>query len=111
MDPELLLKVSPGLDGEDASVHFLTKHVFRLLGGTTTFEERESLENSFFFIVKLLWGQADIEGAGVQKCAAVVMFFTEVRRTRELRTYPSCHWRWYRQGRCVWYGQRGEICH
>jgi len=28
VNPELLLKVSPGLDGENASVYFLTKHVF-----------------------------------------------------------------------------------
>jgi len=69
---ELLLKISPGLDRENASVYFLTKHVFRPLSGTTSFEECESPENPFFFIVELLWGQADVEGAGVQKCAAVV---------------------------------------
>jgi len=58
---KLLLKVSPGLDGEDASVCFLTEHVFGPLCGTTTFKEHESPENSFFFIIKLLWGQADVE--------------------------------------------------
>jgi len=65
VNPELLLEVSPGLDGENASVCFLTKHVFRPLGSTTTFEERESPKNPFFFVVELLWGQADVQGAGV----------------------------------------------
>jgi len=65
VNPELLLEVSPGLDGENASVCFLTKHVFRPLGSTTTFEERESPKNPLFFVVELLWGQADVQGAGV----------------------------------------------
>ena len=55
MQPELLFKVSLGLDGENASVCFLTEYVFRPLGGTTFFKERESPENPFLFIVELLW--------------------------------------------------------
>jgi len=90
-----LLKVSSGLDRENASVCFLTEHIFRPLGGTTTFEERESLENSFFFIMELLQSQADVERAGVQECAAIVTFSAEVQRTRELRTCSS-----RRQSRC-----------
>jgi len=62
---ELLLKVSPGLDGENASVRFLTKHVFGLLGSMTTFEERESPKNPLFFIVELFRGQVDVQGVGV----------------------------------------------
>jgi len=62
---ELLLKVSPGSDGENASIRFLTKHVFGPLGSTTTFEERESPKNPLFFIMELFWGQADVQGAGV----------------------------------------------
>jgi len=62
---ELLLEVSPGLDGENTSVHFLTKHIFRPLGSTTTFEEHESPKNPFFFVVELFWGQVDVQGAGV----------------------------------------------
>jgi len=53
---ELLFKVSPGLDGENASVRFLTEYVFGPLGGTTSFEERESPENSFLFVMELLRG-------------------------------------------------------
>jgi len=89
VNPELLLKVSLGLNRENASVRFLTEHVFRPLGGTTAFEEHESPENSFF-IVELLQGQVDVEGAGVQECAAIMMFSTEVWRTEELGTHSSC---------------------
>jgi len=56
VQPELLFKVSPGLDGENASVRFLTEYVFGPLGGTTSFEEHESPENSFLFVVELLRG-------------------------------------------------------
>jgi len=89
--PELLLKISLGLDRENASVHFLTKHIFGPLGGTTSFEERESPENPFFFVMELLWGQVDVKGAGVQKCVAVVTFSAKVWRTRELGTCLSRH--------------------
>jgi len=65
VNPELLLKVSPGSDGENASVCFLTKHVFGPLGSTTTFEERESPKNPLFLVVELFWGQADVQRAGV----------------------------------------------
>jgi len=56
MQPELLFKVSPGLDGENTSVCFLMEYIFRPLGGTTSFEECESPENPFLFVVELLWG-------------------------------------------------------
>ena len=56
MQPELLFEVSPGLDGKNASVHFLTEHVFRSLGGTTSLKERESPENLFLFVIELLQG-------------------------------------------------------
>jgi len=56
VDPELLLKVSPGLNREDASVRFLAKHIFRPLGGTTTSEECESPKDLLLLIVELLWG-------------------------------------------------------
>jgi len=62
---ELLLKVSLGSDGENASVCFLTKYVFGPLGSTTTFEEHESPKNPLLFVVELFWGQADVQGAGV----------------------------------------------
>jgi len=54
VDPELLLKVSLGLNREDASVRFLEKHVFGPLGSTTTFEECESPKDLLLLIVELL---------------------------------------------------------
>jgi len=56
MQPELSFKFSPGLDGENASVRFLTKYVFRPLGGTSSLEEREGPENPFLFVLELLQG-------------------------------------------------------
>jgi len=56
MQPELLFKFSPGLDGENASICFLTKYVFGPLGGATSFEECKSPENPFLFVIELLWG-------------------------------------------------------
>jgi len=56
VQPELLFKVSLGLDGENASVRFLTEHVFGPLGSATTFEERKGPENPFLFVVELLQG-------------------------------------------------------
>ena len=56
VQPELLFKFSPGLDRENASVRFLMKYVFGPLGGTTSLEEREGLEDPFLFVIELLWG-------------------------------------------------------
>jgi len=53
---ELLFKFSPGLDGENTSVRFLTEYVFRPLGSTTSLEEREGPEDPFLFVMELLWG-------------------------------------------------------
>jgi len=56
MQPELLFKFPPGLDGENTSVRFLTKYVFRPLGSVTSLEERESPKNLFLFVMELLRG-------------------------------------------------------
>ena len=56
MQPELLFKFSPGLNGENTSVHFLTEYVFGPLGGTTSLEEREGPEDPFLFVIELLRG-------------------------------------------------------
>jgi len=56
VQPELLFKFSPGLDGENTSVRFLTKYVFGPLGSTTSLEECEGPENPFLFVLELLQG-------------------------------------------------------
>jgi len=107
--PELLLEIFPGLDRENASVCFLTKYIFGPLGSMTSFEEHESPENSFFFVIELLRDQANVERAGVQKCMAIMTFSAKVWRTREFGTCSSRCWSgewrhqrgWYRQRRCV----------
>jgi len=96
VDPELLFKVPPGLDGENAGVHFLIEHVFRPLGSATTFEECEGPEDFLLFVVELFQGQADVERAKVQKCTAVVTFSTEVQRTEKLR---MCSFHCWSRGR------------
>jgi len=53
---ELLFKVSPGLDGKNASVRFLTEYVFRPLGSAISFKECESPENFFLLVIELLQG-------------------------------------------------------
>ena len=86
VNPELLFKVFPYWDGENTNVRFLMEYVFGPLSSTTAFEECEGPENSLLFIVKLLWGQVDVEGAGVQECMAIVTFSAEVQRKEELGT-------------------------
>jgi len=56
VQPELSFEVFPGLDRENTSVCFLTEHILGPLGGTTSFEEHESPENLFLFVMELLWG-------------------------------------------------------
>jgi len=51
---ELLLKVSPGLNGEDASVCFLTKEVLRPLGSPSSLEEGEGPEDFLLIATELL---------------------------------------------------------
>jgi len=82
------------------------EHIFGPLGSTTSFEEHESPENPFLFVMELLQGQAYIERAGIQECAAIVTFSVEVWRAGELGASSSCWWSgglrhqrgWYRWG-------------
>jgi len=56
VQPELLFKFFPGLDGENTSVCFLTEYVFGPLGGMTSLEEHEGPEDPFLFVMELLRG-------------------------------------------------------
>jgi len=53
---ELLFEFSPGLDGENTSVCFLTEYIFGPLGSTTSLEEHEGPEDPFLFVMELLRG-------------------------------------------------------
>jgi len=52
---ELLLEVSPGLNREDTSVHFLVKEVLGPLGSPFTLEEGEGPEDFLLVTAELLW--------------------------------------------------------
>ena len=53
MIPELLLKVSPGLNREDANVYFLAKKVLGPLGSLSTLEEGKGPEDFLLIAAEL----------------------------------------------------------
>jgi len=57
---ELLLKVSPGLNGKNAGVCLLVKEILGPLCGLSILEEDKGLEDLFLIIAELLWGQMQI---------------------------------------------------
>jgi len=57
---ELLFKVSPRLNGKNASVRLLAKEVLGPLYGSSILEEGKGPENLFLITAELLWGQAQI---------------------------------------------------
>jgi len=54
LTPELLLKVGPELNGEDASVCFLTKEILGPLGSPSTLEKDKGPEDFLLIIAELL---------------------------------------------------------
>jgi len=75
---ELLFKVSPGLNWEDASVHLLVKEVLGPLCSMSILEEGEGPEDFFLIAGKLLQGQAQIQHAGVEEGSSRTLFAGEV---------------------------------
>jgi len=57
LTPELLFKVSLGLDRKDASVCLLVKEVLRPPCSPSIFEKGESPEDFLLVTAELLWGQ------------------------------------------------------
>jgi len=55
--PELLFKVSPGLDGKDASVRFLAKEVLGPPRGSSIFEKDEGPQDFLLVAAELFQGQ------------------------------------------------------
>jgi len=58
LTPELLFKVGPGSNWENASVHLLVKEVLRPLRSMSILEEGEGPEDFFLVADELLQGQA-----------------------------------------------------
>jgi len=75
---ELLFKVSPGLNWEDASVCLLAKEVLGPLCSTSILEEGEGLEDFFLVAGELLWSQAQVQHAGVKEGLSRTLFAREV---------------------------------
>jgi len=73
-----LVKVTSGLKGKNASVHFLSEKVFRPLGCPTSLEEYKGPEYLFLFTAELLWGQTNVEGTEVEKGSASTLVSMKV---------------------------------
>jgi len=80
---ELLFEVGPGSNWENASVHLLAKEVLGPLHGISILEEGKGPEDFFLVAGELLWGQAQIQHAGVEEGLSGTPFTREVWRRRE----------------------------
>jgi len=78
LTPELLFEVGPGLNWENASVCLLAKEVLRPLRSMSILEEGEGPEDFFLITGELLWGQAQIQHAGVKESLSRALFAREV---------------------------------
>jgi len=75
---ELLFEVGLGSNWEDASICLLVKEVLRPLCGTPILEEGEGPEDFFLVVGELLWGQAQIQYAGVEESSPGTLFAGKV---------------------------------
>jgi len=85
---ELLFKVDPGLNWKNAGVHLLVKEVLGPLHSTSVLEEGEGPKDFFLVAGELLWGQMQIQSAGVEKGLSGAPFAREVWRRREFWPRP-----------------------
>jgi len=58
LTPELLFEVGLGLDGKDASIHFLAKEVLGPPRGSSIFEKDEGPQDFLLVAAELFRGQA-----------------------------------------------------
>jgi len=75
---ELLFEVSSGSNGKDAGICLLAKEVLRPPCSLSLFKEGKGPEDFLLVAAKLLWGQAQIEGTGVEKGLTGTSFTREV---------------------------------
>jgi len=104
---ELFFKVGPGLNWKNAGVHLLVKEVLGPLHSMFILEEGEGPEDFFLVAGELLWGQAQIQRAGVEKGLSGASFAGEVWGRGEF--WPRSLFRWNGQsrgGRSNWRGRR-----
>jgi len=85
LTPELLFEVDPGLNWKNASVHLLVKEVLGPLRSTSILEEGEGPKDFFLVASELLWGQTQIQSAGVEEGSSRALFAGEVRGRGKFR--------------------------
>jgi len=114
---ELLFEASPGSNWEDASFRLLAKKVLRPLCSTSILEEGESPEDFFLVADELLWGQAQIQHAGVEEGSSGTPFAREVWGRGEFWPYSlfrqssqSKGRRSNQRGRCGYQRQSDSWC-
>jgi len=83
LTPELLFEVDPGLNWKNASVRLLVKEVLGPLRSASVLEEGEGPKDFFFITDELLWGQMQIQSAGVEEGSSGAPFAGEVWRRGE----------------------------
>jgi len=89
---ELLFEVGPGSNWEDTSVHLLAKKILGPLCNISILEESKGPEDFFLVVGELLWGQAQIQHAGVEEGLSGTLFAREVWRRREFWPHPLFGW-------------------
>jgi len=75
---ELLFEVDPGLNWKNAGVRLLAKEVLGPLRSTSVLEEGEGPKDFFLVTGELLWGQTQIQSAGVEEGSSGAPFAGEV---------------------------------
>jgi len=78
LTPELLFEVDPGLNWKNASVHLLAKEVLEPLRSMSILEEGKGPKDFFLAAGELLWGQTQIQSAGVEESSSGAPFAGEV---------------------------------
>jgi len=87
LTPELLFEVDPGLNWKNASVRLLAKEVLGPLHSISVLEEGEGPKDFFLVAGKLLWGQMQIQSAGVEEGSSGAPFTREVGERGKFRPY------------------------
>ena len=78
MTPELLFEVNPELNWKNAGVCLLAKEILGPLRSMSVLEEGEGPKDFFLVAGELLWGQMQIQSAGVEEGSSGAPFTGEV---------------------------------
>jgi len=85
LTPELLFEVDPGLNWKNAGVRLLAKEVLGPLRSTFVLEEGKGPKDFFLVAGELLWGQTQIQSAGVEEGSSGAPFAGEVGERGKFR--------------------------